>query len=75
MNLQQMVTNTPNKHTKMAREKANVETRTLKELKEEFISKSGDFDDFHKGMNGREKLLFKGWIQEMRREVTENFTQ
>ena len=59
----------------MAREKANLETRTLEELKSEFISTPGDFEDFHKIMNGREKLLFKKWIQEMRREVTANFTR
>jgi hypothetical protein len=59
----------------MAREKANLVTRTLEELKSEFTTKSGDFDDFHKGMNGREKLLFKSWIQEMRREATANFTR
>ena len=59
----------------MTREKANLETRTLEELKSEFVTTPGDFDDFHKGMNGREKLLFKGWIQEMRRESTANFTR
>jgi len=59
----------------MPREKANLETRTLEKLKSEFITTPGVFDDFHKGMNGREKLLFKSWIQEMRREATANFTR
>jgi hypothetical protein len=85
MNSQQMDADTPYKHTnhqiikssnqKMPREKANLETRTLEKLKSEFITTVGDFDDFHRKMNGREKLLFKGWIQEMRRESTANFTR
>jgi hypothetical protein len=59
----------------MAREKANLETRTLEKLKREFIATPGCFEDFHNNMNGREKLLFKSWIQEMRREATANFTR
>lgn len=57
----------------MSRPKANLNTRTLYELKDEFTTKAGDFENFHNTMNGREKLLFKGWLQSMRSTQTSKF--
>jgi len=58
----------------MPRPKPNPNTRTLYQLKEEFIKKGGDFENFHNTMNGREKLLFKGWLQSMRTISTSKST-
>jgi hypothetical protein len=69
-----MVTDSYKITRKMPRPKPNPNTRTLYELKEEFITRAGDFENFHNTMNGREKLLFKGWLQSMRLKRTSNFT-
>jgi hypothetical protein len=58
----------------MPRPKPNLNTRTLYQLKQEFIKRDGDFENFHNTMNGREKLLFKGWLQSMRFNPTSKFT-
>ena len=43
--------------------------RSLDKLIKDFEASSGDFEKFNKSMDLREKILFKGWIQSMRREI------
>lgn len=40
--------------------------RSLEQLVTDFNASSGEFAKFHKGMNEREKILFKGWLHQMR---------
>lgn len=44
----------------------SMESRTLDALISEFENSQGNFDQFHSNMNGREKLLFKSYIDSMR---------
>ena len=44
----------------------SMESRKLDELISEFENSQGNFDQFHSNMNGREKLLFKSYIDSMR---------
>jgi hypothetical protein len=45
------------------------EPRTLEKLIRDFESSAGNFDKFHKEMDEREKSLFKGWMNRMRKEI------
>lgn len=49
--------------------KEQKEPRTLEKLIKDFRSSAGDFEKFNNSMNSREQTLFKGWIQQMRREI------
>ena len=40
--------------------------RSLEQLIADFNASSGEFAKFHKAMNEREKILFKGWLHQMR---------
>lgn len=52
---------------KLLKPKTSIESRTLDVLIQEFEASSGNFDEFHANMNGREKLLFKQHINSMRK--------
>ncbi len=54
------------RHPKAPKTPAKVETRQLDILIREFKDSSGNFEQFHSTMNGREKILFKGYINSMR---------
>jgi superoxide dismutase len=41
-------------------------TRTLENLVEDFKSSFGNFQTFNKGMDAREKTIFKGWLNKLR---------
>ena len=43
--------------------------RTLEKLISDFESSAGNFEKFHQEMDTREKTLFKGWLNKMRREI------
>ena len=43
--------------------------RTLEKLISDFESSAGNFEKFHQEMDMREKTLFKGWLNKMRREI------
>jgi hypothetical protein len=40
--------------------------RTLEQLIAEFNASSGEFAKFHKELSEREKILFKGWLHQLR---------
>lgn len=40
--------------------------RTLEQLIADFNASSGEFAKFHKELGEREKVLFKGWLHQMR---------
>lgn len=54
------------KYEKAPKCETNTETRPLDVLIREFEASAGNFDEFHTTMNGREKILFKGYIHSMR---------
>ena len=41
-------------------------TRTLEQLVEGFKTPAGKFEGFDKNMSPEEKVIFKGWLAEMR---------
>lgn len=41
-------------------------TRTLEQLVEGFKASAGKFEEFDKNMTAEEKVIFKGWLAEMR---------
>jgi hypothetical protein len=45
------------------------EQRSLKKLILDFESSRGEFLKFHSGMNKGEKIMFKEWINSMRKEI------
>ncbi len=54
------------KYEKLLKSTTSIESRTLDVLIKEFEASAGNFDQFHSYMNGREKLLFKNYIDSMR---------
>ena len=42
--------------------------RGLQEIVKDFESAAGNFKAFNKGMNEREKVLFRGWLHQMRQQ-------
>jgi len=40
--------------------------RTLEQLIADFNASSGEFAKFHKELGEREKVIFKGWLHQMR---------
>jgi hypothetical protein len=54
------------KYEKLLELTTSIESRTLDVLIKEFEVSAGNFDQFHSDMNGREKLLFKNYIDSMR---------
>lgn len=40
--------------------------RTLEQLVADFKASEGNFTAFNEGMNEEEKVIFKGWLAEMR---------
>jgi hypothetical protein len=45
------------------------QSRSLKKLIKDFRSCAGRFDEFNTFMDLREKILFKGWLTQMRKEI------
>jgi len=43
--------------------------RSLERLIKDFRASAGDFEKFNQSMDIREQILFKGWINQMRREI------
>ena len=43
--------------------------RSLDKLIKDFEASAGDFEKFNKSMDLREKTLFKGWLNQMRKEI------
>ena len=56
------------RYEKLLRPVLNTKSRTLSVLIQEFEASAGSFDLFHSSMNGMEKILFKGYIDELRQE-------
>jgi hypothetical protein len=52
--------------------KANSERtpRGLDQIIKDFEAAAGNFKAFNKGMNEREKVLFRGWLHQMRQQPT-----
>jgi hypothetical protein len=44
--------------------------RSLEKLIKDFRSCAGRFDEFNTSMDIREKALFKGWLAQMRKEIS-----
>ncbi len=40
--------------------------RTIEQLEKDFQAAAGNFNSFNRGMNERERTLFKGWLRKMR---------
>jgi len=43
--------------------------RSLEKLIKEFRNCKGRFEEFNNSMDTREKSIFKGWINQMRKEI------
>ena len=43
--------------------------RTIKQLIRDFEKSAGDIEKFNKTMDMREQVLFRGWIQQLRKEI------
>lgn len=43
--------------------------RSLEKLIKDFRASAGDFEKFNKSMDTREQTLFKGWLNQMRKEI------
>jgi poly-gamma-glutamate capsule biosynthesis protein CapA/YwtB (metallophosphatase superfamily) len=43
--------------------------RTIKQLIRDFEKSAGDFEKFNKSMDLREQTLFRGWINQLRKEI------
>jgi hypothetical protein len=41
--------------------------RTLEQLVADFKSSAGNFENFNNNMSAREKVVFKGWLADMRK--------
>jgi hypothetical protein len=54
------------KYAKSPKSLSTTDTRPLDILIREFKASSGSFEEFHCKMNGREKILLKGYIDSMR---------
>ena len=54
------------KSEEMTQEK---QPRAIKQLIRDFEKSAGDFEKFNKSMDMREQTLFRGWINQMRREI------
>ena len=49
--------------------KEQKQPRSLEKLIKDFRASAGDFEKFQKTMDRREQTLFKGWFNQMRREI------
>jgi hypothetical protein len=49
--------------------KEQKQPRSLERLIKDFRASAGDFEKFNQSMDIREQILFKGWINQMRREI------
>lgn len=58
-----------NKWKKIEEMKNQKEPRTIKQLIKDFEKSAGDFEKFNKTMDLREQTLFRGWIQQLRKEI------
>lgn len=54
------------KTTNMKTENKERTPRSISQLVQDFEDSAGNFKKFHKGMNEREKVLFKGWLARLR---------
>ena len=45
------------------------EPRSLEKLIKNFRNSAGDFEKFYNTLDKREVILFKGWMNQMRREI------
>ena len=72
MNLKKMALNFKTYKTYRMSNKTNSERtpRGIQEIVKDFAAAAGNFKAFHKGMNEREKVLFKGWLHQMRQKPT-----
>ncbi len=43
--------------------------RAIKQLIKDFEKSAGDFEKFNKSMGLREQILFRGWINQLRKEI------
>ena len=43
--------------------------RNIKQLTKDFEKSAGDFEKFNKSMDAREQTLFRGWINQLRKEI------
>jgi len=41
--------------------------RTLEQLVADFNASAGKFEEFNNNMSAREKVIFKGWLADMRK--------
>jgi hypothetical protein len=54
------------RYAKRPKDKVVPESRTIDILIREFKASAGNFEQFHSTLNGKEKILFKGYINSMR---------
>jgi hypothetical protein len=57
------------KWKKIEEMKDQKQPRSLEKLIKDFRASAGDFEKFHKSMDSREETLFKGWMEQMRKEI------
>ena len=55
------------KYKKLPKANAPVKSRSLDNIVREFKASAGNFEEFHLSLNGREKIIFKGYIEAMRK--------
>ena len=58
-----------NEWKKLEEMKDQKQPRTIKQLIKDFEKSAGNFEKFNKTMDMREKTLFRGWIQQLRKEI------
>jgi hypothetical protein len=61
-----LVKNEWKKLEEMTQEK---QPRNIKQLTKDFEKSAGDFEKFNKSMDAREQTLFRGWINQLRKEI------
>jgi hypothetical protein len=52
----------------MRRKKETLPTRGFEDLISDFENSKGEFEEFHNGLNGEEKIMFKQYLEEMRKK-------
>jgi hypothetical protein len=58
-----------NEWKKLEEMKDQKQPRTIKQLIKDFEKSAGNFEKFNKTMDMREQALFRGWIQQLRKEI------
>lgn len=54
---------------KLEEMKQEKQPRTIKKLIKDFEKSAGNFEKFNQTMDMREQALFRGWIQQLRKEI------